>query len=457
MPSAPWTPPHTMCGNFLKDANVWDQLIKSKRKVITSRTQIAAKEIHATRKTKDRTTSRPRPYPSSSPTGKTGARNARPPKGSSSDSDEEQTETSPLLRKLARQKLVPGTGRSVQDINTDINRLVTGLIKNAFNVRFYYSVKELDGVSDEQLSLFNVDPKRHGPDIEDLRLDTTFRHSSALMRETPWNMCAEERFVRAIKDEVDQNPRRYGKIAISRIQKKVHDRFCEIYRGIEAATPAEGQTWDDVADQVHDRHSAYNARSRLIMARQHKLILRVKIASIMRETAETYHEEEHVERWSHALLTLNDLGYGGMSDEESDTEDVEHESGVVTRQSYRKVLTLRWRLPSLRDLLQEVDEAPREFPTIFTSLALKSRIKRVRVNQYSERDPPKKLKKALFDPEFLEKIGRAGMIHFKIVDDEDCEMLEIDPESDENFSMDGNGEDSDDGDDGGEDMHYDWS
>ncbi|KAL1711235.1 hypothetical protein EV715DRAFT_298416 [Schizophyllum commune] len=177
----------------------------------------------------------------------------------------------------------------------------------------------------------------------------------------------------------------------------------------------------------------------------------------MRETAETYHEEEHVERWSHALLTLNDLGYGGMSDEESDTEDVEHESGVVTRQSYRKVLTLRWRLPSLRDLLQEVDEAPREFPTIFTSLALKSRIKRVRVNQYSERDPPKKLKKALFDPEFLEKIGRAGMIHFKIVDDEDCEMLEIDPESDENFSMDGNGEDSDDGDDGGEDMHYDWS
>ncbi|KAL1711344.1 hypothetical protein EV715DRAFT_268637, partial [Schizophyllum commune] len=90
MPSAPWTPPHTMCGNFLKDANVWDQLIKSKRKVIT-------------------------------PTGKTGARNARPPKGSSSDSDEEQTETSPLLRKLARQKLVPGTGRSVQDINTDIN------------------------------------------------------------------------------------------------------------------------------------------------------------------------------------------------------------------------------------------------------------------------------------------------------------------------------------------------
>ncbi|KAL1657587.1 hypothetical protein GGF50DRAFT_93187, partial [Schizophyllum commune] len=41
--------------------------------------------------------------------------------GSPSDSDGEQSGTSPLLRKLARQKLVPGTGRSVQDINTDIN------------------------------------------------------------------------------------------------------------------------------------------------------------------------------------------------------------------------------------------------------------------------------------------------------------------------------------------------
>ena len=45
-----------------------------------------------------------------------------------------------MLRKLARQKLVPGTGRSVQDINTDINVRSFLAESFVFILKFAYSV-----------------------------------------------------------------------------------------------------------------------------------------------------------------------------------------------------------------------------------------------------------------------------------------------------------------------------
>ncbi|KAL1684528.1 hypothetical protein GGG16DRAFT_22991, partial [Schizophyllum commune] len=364
--------------------------------------------------------------------------------GSSDDSDDGQTESlppasptpmhrskrsgpatdrihsSPFLRKQARQRLIPGLPFSFEEVNTNLNRLVTMVFKKAFKVRFLNAIRELPGVSDERLSLFESNPARYGPDAHNLQLDTTFRASTTLLKNSPWNMLATQRLVDLVFDTISNDTTGcYGSADADLVSQKVEDRLGRQYRGIAEATPIGDETWDEVVERCLDNHTNYNKHCRSVMARNYKLNSRAKIASIMRENAEMSGADEQLDHWSFVLRSLEQLNYEGMSDEESDTEEVVFPGGVVAEQPCRRVLEMRWRHPSFKEIFDEVDQTPARFPDIFNKLALRNRIRRVRVAQTSERAPPKKLSIALFDPSYLEEIGPAGIIALGINEEDD--------------------------------------
>ncbi|KAI5888891.1 uncharacterized protein SCHCODRAFT_02512695 [Schizophyllum commune H4-8] len=321
--------------------------------------------------------------------------------------------SSPFLRKQARQRLIPGLPFSFEEVNTNLNRLVTMVFKKAFKVRFLNAIRELPGVSDERLSLFESNPARYGPDVHNLQLDTTFRASTTLMKNSPWNMLATQRLVDLVFDTISNDTTGcYGSADVDLVSQKVEDRLGRQYRGIAEATPIGDETWDEVVERCLDNHTNYNKHCRSVMARNY-------IASIMREKAEMSGADEQLDHWSYVLRSLEQLNYEGMSDEESDTEEVVFPGGVVAEQPCRRVLEMRWRHPSFKEVFDDVDQTPAQFPDIFNKLALKNRIRRVRVAQTSERAPPKKLSIALFDPSYLEEIGPAGIIALGINEDDD--------------------------------------
>ncbi|KAL1724616.1 hypothetical protein EV714DRAFT_278489 [Schizophyllum commune] len=122
----------------------------------------------------------------------------------------------------------------------------------------------------------------------------------------------------------------------------------------------------------------------------------------MRRASQEVKYEAGERFWSYVLRVMETLGFDGMSDEESDEEEVTYSNNFKAKVRYRKVLKLEWRHPSLRSVFEKVDAAPILAQAFFNSMASKNKLRRVRVEQLSARDVPKKLPKALFDPEFLE-------------------------------------------------------
>ena len=136
----------------------------------------------------------------------------------------------------------------------------------------------------------------------------------------------------------------------------------------------------------------------------------------MTQAAASYQDEEDHERWSAISRVLDELKCDGMSDEESDNEEIELAGGVVSEERYRKVLRMEWRHPALCCILEEVDEAAKQSPDVFDVQSSTNARRRVRVAQQSQRGPPQELNRSLFDPAYLEKIGPAGEIALKVVD-----------------------------------------
>ncbi|KAL1749398.1 hypothetical protein FB107DRAFT_225423 [Schizophyllum commune] len=126
----------------------------------------------------------------------------------------------------------------------------------------------------------------------------------------------------------------------------------------------------------------------------------------MRAASELNKDEEGAFFWGYVITAVTALGYDGMSDEEDDIEEFEHPNGAVGRARYKKILRLEWRHPSFEALFAKVDEAPGTTPGLFDRRATSNRMRRVRVNETSSRDVPKRMAKALFNPDYLEGIGR---------------------------------------------------
>ncbi|KAL1657805.1 hypothetical protein GGF50DRAFT_93046 [Schizophyllum commune] len=322
-------------------------------------------------------------------------------------------ETPSPLRRSSRYHPYPSTPR-----------LVTDTIRTAFGVQYYNRVKELEGVSKERLALFESDPDAFGPDVRNLRLDTRFSFSTDLMKAMPWNICAQDLFVGVVSERVaeDNGDGRYGSLEDSSvIATKVKNRFDRLYREISETAPRGNESWEEVATRVEDKELQYNKRARERRARDHKLTWRVQVSSIMRQVAESNSSDAGIKRWSYALRSLNKLGCGGMSDEESDEEEVIYPGNAVSMRPCRKVLELKWRHPSFKDLFDEIDGTPKEYPDLFNGRIMQNRIRRVRVSKASKRKPPRNLNVDFFNPAYLENIGRVGMIA-RGIDEEPYEM-----------------------------------
>ncbi|KAL1749842.1 hypothetical protein FB107DRAFT_224871, partial [Schizophyllum commune] len=120
--------------------------------------------------------------------------------------------------------------------------------------------------------------------------------------------------------------------------------------------------------------------------------------------------------WSYVMRAVEALGLEGMSDEETDYEEIEHDSGAVTKRRYHKVLNPVWRHPELRGLFEKVDEAPALARMYFDKRA-GAKTLRVRVDEASGHAPPKRIPKALYDPVWLEAQGEVVGLALELTDE----------------------------------------
>ncbi|KAI5888881.1 uncharacterized protein SCHCODRAFT_01102696 [Schizophyllum commune H4-8] len=333
----------------------------------------------------------------------------------------------PPVGKQVRQRVSPDPD---EDVNKNINRLIFRVFTGAFNVRFFDDISSLQGVSLEVLSDFRKDPVRCGPSLHNLRLDTTSRDSSGSLKAAAWNILAQERICDAVmRGIVSDTDGSLESFIGHTIRQKVGRRFDRLYRDIADATPKGDESPDDAANRMRSQRADRNRHYLSTVTRQHpplqqKLRRRKQIASAMSQAAASYQDKEDRERWSAISRVLDELKNDGMSDEESDNEEIELSGGVVSEERYRKVLEMEWRHPALRCILDEVDEAAKQSPDVFDVQSAKNARRRVRVAQQSQRGPPLELNRTLFNPAYLEKIGPAGEIALKVVEGTNFEFRE---------------------------------
>ncbi|TRM59697.1 hypothetical protein BD626DRAFT_539161 [Schizophyllum amplum] len=343
--------------------------------------------------------------------------------GDASDSDTsatpvEDTTWSRIPSKYASEYPAPGRKYSEAQIKKNINNIVRIYFKKGLGVKFLYQTIVLEPVSEEHLSAFKQDPDTYGPKVDAFALDTLNLPETKHLAASAWNTELERCLTSAIYDRVESinMDGRYGIVDVGLIRKKVHNRMSELYRAIAKARPRADETVQALNKRLNLSHSAYIEHNQAIMARHHKFDRRLRTASLMRAASCEFNRPEATEYWSYVLLVLEALGYDGMSDEESDTEEVTYSGGLKVHSRCRNVLVVKWRHPQLRDLLVEVDDTPKRANQFFSKLVGSKGLRRVRVPQQSPRDPPKKMARALFDPKYLAEIGPANVLALELTD-----------------------------------------
>ncbi|TRM59753.1 hypothetical protein BD626DRAFT_539208 [Schizophyllum amplum] len=331
--------------------------------------------------------------------------------GDASDSDTsatpvEDTTWSRIPSKYASEYPAPGRKYSEAQIKKNINNIVRIYFKKGLGVKFLYQTIVLEPVSEEHLSAFKQDPDTYGPKVDAFALDTLNLPETKHLAASAWNTELERCLTSAIYDRVESinMDGRYGIVDVGLIRKKVHNRMSELYRAIAKARPRADETVQALNKRLNLSHSAYIEHNQAIMARHHKFDRRLRTASLMRAASCEFNRPEATEYWSYVLLVLEALGYDGMSDEESDTEEVTYSGGLKVHSRCRNVLVVKWRHPQLRDLLVEVDDTPKRANQFFSKLVA------------SPRDPPKKMARALFDPKYLAEIGPANVLALELTD-----------------------------------------
>ena len=131
-------------------------------------------------------------------------------------------------------------------------------------------------------------------------------------------------------------------------------------------------------------------------ALEQKKNLRSKIATVMLLVSRNRRDNAAEEFWSYVLVVVDTLGHNGMSDEEEDDEEMEDARGgsrILVRKI--KILKSSWRHEYFEELFHYVDMTRLFEQHIFRAHGGKS-VERERVDQVSERLPPKNIPRSFF-------------------------------------------------------------
>ncbi|KAL1738191.1 hypothetical protein HDZ31DRAFT_70280 [Schizophyllum fasciatum] len=323
--------------------------------------------------------------------------------------DESDERPSKIARKYMAQQRLPGSKYSPQQMKSNFNRLVLNTIKKGLGVQLLYQVVSVEPVSEEDLRKFDAGESK--PKVTSFKLDTRGETAKELLR-LAWNATLEKLVWRDIWRKVKPklHTGKYGAVTKAKVKKGVHERFSRMFRAIARTVVLDGQTWEEFVESFTKAHHGYNERSRHLMMRHTKLDLRIRYATIMRLSSQQVQYKPGEQFWSYVLEVIKELGYDGMSDEESDTEEMTRPNNFKVNVRYRKVLKLRWRHPSIEALFAKVDETPKLAKAFFHTSASSpaNRLRRVRVDKESTRDPPKNIPRSLYNPEYLDSLGAPG-------------------------------------------------
>uniref|UniRef100_D8Q2D3 Uncharacterized protein n=1 Tax=Schizophyllum commune (strain H4-8 / FGSC 9210) TaxID=578458 RepID=D8Q2D3_SCHCM len=331
---------------------------------------------------------------------------------------EPKTPVSRIARRFLQEKIAPGALYAPQTMKKNFNNLVLGLILRGMGIQLVYHVVALEPVSDEELDAFRRNPRSHGPDLEDLRLDTNGLATTDELSGSAWNQRVAKLLCGKVKEITDRDggDGRFGVVDADRIKRGVDTRLGRMYRLIASVVPQAGEDVVDAIARFREAHQAYNDQRRVTTSRQTKALARLRYAGVLRTACRVSNKPEALAYWSYVMRAVEALGFEGMSDEETDYEEIEHDSGVVTKRRYHKVLNPVWRRPELRDLFAKVDEAPALARMYFDKRA-GAKTPRVRVDEASGQAPPKRIPKALYDPVWLEAQGELVELMLELTDD----------------------------------------
>ncbi|THU94025.1 hypothetical protein K435DRAFT_669157, partial [Dendrothele bispora CBS 962.96] len=136
---------------------------------------------------------------------------------------------------------------------------------------------------------------------------------------------------------------------------------------------------------------------------------RIRVAVLMKQASQDAGDDASQDYWKYVYNVIGLLGHEGMSDEEDGAEaNDEHAYEQVIH--VKNVLTMAWRNPEIRELMQLVDATPGVEAAIFRQVG-RAKLPRRRVDKVSTRATPKHIPPSFFDPTYLQSLPQIRQIN----------------------------------------------
>ncbi|KAL0061547.1 hypothetical protein AAF712_011634 [Marasmius tenuissimus] len=257
----------------------------------------------------------------------------------------------------------PNKKEKVNNLNLAIQRVILEALPpdaDRKDIDHLQDVWARNGVTEERLNQFRLDPTKYAPKVHNTWLDKSGSTKEEL-RNSQWNRALmhnlEQLVLLIVRDCGDKNY--FAALTAAECTTKFRKHFDRAYAGVISSRPKNDEEEQDplmlVARLIGERCER-NAKSAVVSRRRHKFDRRLKIVYHMRQRSKG--DETRFPFWEYARRMVEHLTVNGMSDEEKVMKERPTSGGLLEKYSVMEVLKLTGRHPYFRPFFRAIDATP---------------------------------------------------------------------------------------------------